>query len=78
MISVSNLLDKVSDFDSLTQREQVKLLSYFYCISNNIEEFTSSQIKKCFEQRRGKTSDGARKKYPWCELEYFSIQAIWS
>jgi len=49
MISVSNLLDKVSDFDSLTQREQVKLLSYFYCISNNIEEFTSSQIKKCFE-----------------------------
>lgn len=49
MASLGELVDKVDGFDLLTQREQVKLISYFYCISNTIEEFTSAQIKKCFE-----------------------------
>lgn len=50
MISISNLLDATPNFDSLTQREQVKLLSYFYCVSKDIEDFSSAQVKRCFEE----------------------------
>ncbi len=47
-MSISDFIDKVDDFDSLSQIEQVKLVSYFYCIVNEKTDFTSSQIRGCF------------------------------
>jgi hypothetical protein len=48
-MTISLLIDKVEDYDLLTQKEKVKLLSYFYCIDKNVESFTASEIKKVFE-----------------------------
>lgn len=47
-MSISDLIDKVDNFDSLSQIEQVKLVSYFFCIANEKTDFTSAQIRECF------------------------------
>lgn len=49
-MAIGNLIDKVENFNLLTQIEQVKLISFFYSIENNKENFSSSQIKDCFNQ----------------------------
>lgn len=46
---VGQSIDKIPDFDSLSQKEQVKLISYFYCSENKVEEFSSMEIRRCFE-----------------------------
>ncbi|MCQ6960423.1 hypothetical protein [Mucilaginibacter aquariorum] len=47
---ISEFIDKVEGFDSLKQLEQVKLLAFFYSVVNNKNEFSSSEIKECFNQ----------------------------
>jgi hypothetical protein len=47
-MTLNNLLDRVENFDSLKQLEQVKLIAYFYSVVNNKEQFSSSEIKDCF------------------------------
>src|SRR6266487_1333164 len=48
-LRISELLDKVDTFESLTQKEQVKLMSFFFCVENQIDSFLPSQIRTCFE-----------------------------
>lgn len=49
-MTIANYIDIVEDFDLLSQREQVKLLSFFFTIVNNKEFFGTSDIRKCFEE----------------------------
>lgn len=49
-LKISELLDKVDNFEKLTQKEQVKLLSFFFCVENGTDSFLPSQIKDCFER----------------------------
>lgn len=51
MNSLGHYIDRVADFDRLTQKEQVKLLAYFYIQSSGKEDFTSGEIKKSFEDQ---------------------------
>lgn len=48
MMTIGEFLDKVENFEKKTQREQVKLISYFYCVTNGKHEFSSAQIRTCF------------------------------
>lgn len=47
-MTIGEFLDKVENFEKKTQREQVKLISYFYCVANGKQEFSSAQIRACF------------------------------
>ena len=47
-MNVTDFIDQVEDFDSLTNKEQVKLLSYFYCCANGKEHFSTTEIKNEF------------------------------
>jgi nucleoside phosphorylase len=49
MPSVSDLIDKIENFDTKTQREQIKLICYFYCVVEGKEDFNYAQIRKCFD-----------------------------
>jgi len=49
-MKIDLLIDKVDGYDYLTQKEKVKTISYFYCISNQVDLFTASSIKECFEK----------------------------
>jgi hypothetical protein len=49
-IKISELLDKVDNFESLTQKEQVKLMSFFFCVENQTDSFLPSQVKDCFDK----------------------------
>ncbi|MDP1729353.1 MAG: hypothetical protein Q8L27_04075 [archaeon] len=48
-MSLANFLDKVLNFDQLSQTEQVKLVSYFFIIANRIDSFKASDIEICFK-----------------------------
>lgn len=48
-LKISDLLDKVDGFENLIQKEQVKLMSFFFCIEHQTDSFLPSQIKDCFE-----------------------------
>ena len=48
-MTVSELLDRAGDFSQLSQKEQVKLVSYFFCVEHKIDSFIPSQIRECFE-----------------------------
>ena len=45
---VDDLLNSVSDFDGLPQREQVKLMSFFYCTENDVNCFSPKEISDEF------------------------------
>jgi len=47
---INDFINQVDNYDSLTQLEQVKLMAFFYCISKNKGDFTSSEIKNCFNE----------------------------
>lgn len=47
-LTISDLLDKTPDFQNLTQKEQVKLMCFFFCIENQVEIFSTAQIRNCF------------------------------
>lgn len=47
-MTISNFIDRTDSFDSLSQIEQTKLVSYFYNVVNNKNVFTSTEIKNCF------------------------------
>jgi hypothetical protein len=49
-LKIGNLIDKVENFGSLTQKEQVKVISFFFTVENGIETFLPSQIRSCFEK----------------------------
>lgn len=48
-LKISELLDKVEGFENLTQKEQVKLMSFFFCVEHQVDSFLPSQIRSCFE-----------------------------
>ena len=47
-MKINDLIEKVKDFDNLPQKEQITNLAYFYCLINNLEEFTTKQISEEF------------------------------
>ncbi|MES1182089.1 MAG: hypothetical protein ABUL44_04770, partial [Flavobacterium sp.] len=49
-MTVESLIEKVNDFDSLTQKEKVKNVSYFFCLAHNTEVFNSSDVIKIFDK----------------------------
>ncbi|WP_153797004.1 hypothetical protein [Foetidibacter luteolus] len=49
VLKISELLDKVEGFENLTQKEQVKLMSFFFCVEHQVDSFLPSQIRSCFE-----------------------------
>ncbi|HKJ33082.1 MAG TPA: hypothetical protein VKA34_14695 [Balneolales bacterium] len=48
---VNDLLNKVSDYESLTQKEQVKLISFFHCLEFDTNFFTKLDIKNEFDRQ---------------------------
>lgn len=48
-MTFEDLIDSVDGFDDLTQREQVRLVSFFYVTVSKASVFQTSDIKKCFE-----------------------------
>jgi hypothetical protein len=48
MKGIAEYLDQVKDFERLTQKEQVKLMCYFYSVTAQVEGFAPSEIKTCF------------------------------
>jgi len=54
-MKISDLLDKVENFEKLTQKEQVKLMSYFFCLENSTDVFLPTQVKNCFDKENLKT-----------------------
>jgi hypothetical protein len=51
-MTVTELLDKIDDFDKLTDKEQVKLLSYFHITAHGKEYFTTTDIKEEFDAQK--------------------------
>lgn len=49
-ISLTELLDRVSNFEKLSQQEQVKTVAYFHCIESKTDVFSVSDIKNCFQK----------------------------
>ncbi|QQX76397.1 MULTISPECIES: hypothetical protein [Aequorivita] len=49
-MNVSDLIDRVDDFEKLTQKEQVKLIAFFHCVEYSKEFFTTTDIKAEFEK----------------------------
>ena len=47
-MTIHNFIEKVKNFDKLPQKEQIKKLAYFYCVVNNVEDFTTKQISDEF------------------------------
>jgi len=47
---VDALIQKIGDFDLLTQKEKVKYISYFHCVSNMTEAFGPSDVDDYFDQ----------------------------
>ena len=47
-MTIHNFIEKVKNFDKLPQKEQIKKLAYFYCVVNNVEDFTTKQISEEF------------------------------
>lgn len=50
-MKVAELIELVDNFELLTQKEQVKLISFFHCTEYTKEYFTSSDIRKEFEKQ---------------------------
>lgn len=50
-LTVNELLNRVSDFDDLTQKEQVRLIAFFHCIEHDKERFSQNDIKNEFEKQ---------------------------
>ncbi|MGY5353616.1 hypothetical protein [Wenyingzhuangia sp. IMCC45467] len=48
-MTVHDFLESVSDFDSLTKKEQVKLIAFFHCVENEKQYFKANDITKEFE-----------------------------
>lgn len=51
-MKVSALLDKVERFESLQQKEQVKLMGFFYCVEEETDTFLPTQIVNCFKKEQ--------------------------
>lgn len=49
-MTVHDFLEQIADFDSLTKKEQVKLIAFFHCTEFEKEQFTSGNIKEEFEK----------------------------
>lgn len=49
-MNIEDLLEKVDDFNSLTQREQVKLMCYLFVTQNDKVAFRGTEIKEEFEK----------------------------
>lgn len=47
-MNIEDYVDLVEDFDSLSQKEQVKLIAFFLTITNSQDEFTTSEITSAF------------------------------
>ncbi|RYC52692.1 hypothetical protein [Flagellimonas olearia] len=48
-MTLEEFVDSIDGFDKLTQREQVRLMSFFYVIVSKVSTFRTADIKKCFE-----------------------------
>lgn len=51
-MNIADYIDRVESFETLTYNEQVKLLSYFHCISHSKEYFSTTDIKDEFENQK--------------------------
>ena len=51
-MTVAELLDKIDEFDSLTDKEQIRLLSYFHVTAHGKEFFTTTDIKEEFDAQK--------------------------
>lgn len=49
-MTVQDLLENVSDFDSLIKKEQVKLIAFFHCVENSKQYFRANDITQEFEK----------------------------
>ena len=47
-MTITELLDKTEDFERLSQKEQVKLISFFFSIETQTDTFLPKQIADCF------------------------------
>ncbi|MES2566224.1 MAG: hypothetical protein V4565_05125 [Bacteroidota bacterium] len=56
-----HFIESIENFDSSSQLEQVKYISYFYCIINGVEEITATVVGDVFDtenlSRPGNVSD---------------------
>ena len=52
MIDIHKLIEKTTNFDTLSQKEQITKLAYFYCLVNNVEEFTTKNIREEFLKQK--------------------------
>lgn len=50
MITITSLIDQTENFSMLSQKEQVKLMGYFWSIENQSQKFNSKDIKIAFEK----------------------------
>jgi len=63
-MSIGNFIDKVNNFDTLSQIEQIKLVSYFYCVVNETSDFTPSIIRNCFIDENLKVPTNVAQYFP--------------
>lgn len=47
-MTIHTLIEKTDNFDKLSQKEQIKRIAYFYCLVNNLDEFSTKIIKDEF------------------------------
>lgn len=57
-MTVHQLIDKTDNFYSLPQKEQIKLMAFFYCLENSKEYFESKDIKDEFLKHNLKIPSG--------------------
>ena len=47
-LKVTDLLDSISGFQDLSRKEQIKIISFFYTVENQVNDFSAAQISKTF------------------------------
>lgn len=47
-MKIENYIDLIEDFELISQKEQIKYLSFFYLLIEEKEIFTTRELKKCF------------------------------
>ncbi|MBB6329830.1 hypothetical protein HNP24_000780 [Chryseobacterium sediminis] len=47
-MNIYGLIEKTESFSGLSHKEQIKRMSYFYCLINNVESFTAKEIREEF------------------------------
>lgn len=51
-MTVHLLIERTKEFEKLSQKEQIKRMAYFFCLTNNIEEFSTKNIREEFQVQK--------------------------